>query len=513
MLREEYGQITVFLSLLFCVFLGLSLCVLEGMRSYTQSALVEDAFQGAGKYILANYNRTLFQNYHVFFLDPKQRNHITSDGKEYLNQYTKSNNVFDFSCQNLKMTQEKTAVDAEGLYLKHQIREWMKYREVIRAGKTLKELLQSFSDVERGNDAVNRDMNRAGEEISKEEIQENIEEKEAEEETVENKENQTQEGIQWKELKDMLVQLTQSGILLYVVDDVNTLSSSSIKADHLPSQKRFSGKGQQSFLNTSLSFLNVQEWKEFLKTISIENRSGDILLEQYFLLHYAEDCFRYYGKEQEGESVLKYEIEYLIAGTMEDRENLKRVAERIFAMRFLVNYMYLSQNGEWKATSNALAGTLTGVLGFPQAQKAVQVLLTAALCFGESLLDVHALFSGQEIPIIKTEKTWNLSLENGVTILKEKGPVKKGKRNVSYEDYLKILLAVSLSENKFLFRMMDIMQENTALKESGFLLEESLFSFRWEGEFYCEGWFSCFPGTGILRKSGFDMTLDRLNSY
>lgn len=34
MLRQEEGQITVFLSLIFFVLLGLTLCVLEGMYSF-----------------------------------------------------------------------------------------------------------------------------------------------------------------------------------------------------------------------------------------------------------------------------------------------------------------------------------------------------------------------------------------------------------------------------------------------------------------------------------------------
>ena len=72
MLRREEGQITVFVALLFFVLMGVSLCVLEGMYSFSESALAESAIKGAGNYVLANYNRSLFDRYHLFFLDPRE---------------------------------------------------------------------------------------------------------------------------------------------------------------------------------------------------------------------------------------------------------------------------------------------------------------------------------------------------------------------------------------------------------------------------------------------------------
>ena len=47
MLRREEGQITVFVALLFFVLMGVSLCVLEGMYSFSESALAESAIKAA----------------------------------------------------------------------------------------------------------------------------------------------------------------------------------------------------------------------------------------------------------------------------------------------------------------------------------------------------------------------------------------------------------------------------------------------------------------------------------
>ena len=126
---EEKGQITVFLSLLLIVLIGFSFVVVEGVSSYSASALGEDAVKNAGENILANYDRELFNKYHIFFLDPREKNYILSDGKADMDQYFSGNSFFNVFCNSLKMTEEVTAVEEDGLYLKQEIREWMKYRQ------------------------------------------------------------------------------------------------------------------------------------------------------------------------------------------------------------------------------------------------------------------------------------------------------------------------------------------------------------------------------------------------
>ena len=68
---DERGQITVFLSLLFLVLMMSFLFIVEGVISYSASSLGEDAVKGAGESIMANYDRELFKNNHLFFLPSK----------------------------------------------------------------------------------------------------------------------------------------------------------------------------------------------------------------------------------------------------------------------------------------------------------------------------------------------------------------------------------------------------------------------------------------------------------
>lgn len=516
MFREESGQITVYLALIFFVSMGLAFCVLEGMRSYMESALAEDAFQGAGNYVLSYYDKALYQNYHVFFMDPRERGQIVSDGESYVDGYLSEKSYFDLDCRELAVTEEKTAVDEDGLYLKHQIREWMKYRESARARQKWRKLFEASEKSRAEAETIEKDMGEAQKAIDEASSSEDSKEKEnlpvASEAAKEQQALSKRRGMQWKEIKDTFTQIMDAGILFYVIDNTEEVSGLSISSEALPSGKKASEK--KGFLEGGLSFSSVEGWKNLLSSVKEELPEINLSVDDYYILRYISEYFRRYGNEKEGKSGLRYETEYLIGGEVEDKENLKAVANRIFGLRFASDYAYLSGDSEWKATSAAISGALTGVLGFPQAQKAVQVLLTASMSLGEALLDVHAIFSGQKVPLYKSKDTWNVTFDNIAVLLKNKGPVKTGgKGSAGYEEYLNLLLAVGKSSERRLFRMMDIMQVNTALEEPGFLMEDSLFSFRWEGKIKSSRWFSVMPATGVRGDQSFTIELSRNYSY
>ena len=141
----------------------------------------------------------------------------------------------------------------------------------------------------------------------------------------------------------------------------------------------------------------------------------------------------------------------------------------------------------WHRAANTMASAITGVMGMPQTMKAVQVLIRMAISYGESLLELHTLFSGGEVPLIKDKTTWNLTLKTMAEQLRNKQIVKKGKKNISYKDYLKLFLLTKGNSRTVCYRMMDIMQENIASKEPGFLMENCLFSYSWKGSLAAGG--------------------------
>lgn len=487
MIFEEKGQITVFLSLLLIVLIGFSFVVVEGVSSYGASALGEDAVKNAGENVLANYDRELFNKYHIFFLDPREKNYILSDGKADVAQYFSGNSFFNVFCNSLEMTEEVTAVEEDGLYLKHEIREWMKYRQEEKVKDTLKQLI---NNVKKNNADTKEYQNEAEEETGNiEQSEENKAEKDKEDkvegETV--SQEVQKERTTWKEIKEALQLLTKTGILFYVSDHPEQLSRKSIPEGNLPSRAKKREQEEHKVEEFLFSGSGLKGIKSMLSVDFSINTNSTLWTKENYIVPYIEECFLDYseeGKEEKNdvrEQVLAYEKEYLIKGQPSDLDNLKRVANDILLLRFINNYIFTGRDAEIQSQVNIMASALTGVVGIPQTAKAVQMMLRAALSYGESLLELHTLFGGGEISLTKDRGNWNLELKTMVKQLKEKKTVKKGKHNISYKDYLKVLLFMKGNSTILCYRMMDIMQENIACKEAGFLMENCLFSYKWEG--------------------------------
>ena len=304
---DERGQITIFLSLLFLVLMMSFLFIVEGVISYSASSLGEDAVKGAGESIMANYDRELFKNYHLFFLDPRQKDYIVTDGKEFINQYFSGNSFFDIYCDSLEVTGEKTAVDEDGLYLKHEIREWMKYREEKEIAKVLEDIIRNTKKNDGERKECQEEVDSAETDIKKEQDEEvnqetkeeankkdtesdlkedvdkntdNVEnmksdEKAASEEIEPVSEETLKERSNWKEIKETLQLLMRTGILFYAAEHPESLSRQSIPGTNLPS-KRVKGSSfdnEQRLLDKmgELSFSSLKGIKTLLSVdISME---------------------------------------------------------------------------------------------------------------------------------------------------------------------------------------------------------------------------------------------------
>ena len=175
---------------------------------------------------------------------------------------------------------------------------------------------------------------------------------------------------------------------------------------------------------------------------------------------------------------LAYELEYVLYGDPSDEVNLSTVVNRLMWMREGMNLLFLSMSNEKQSEAEELADSLAGWTG-PAAEVLVPLVTVAILvawAYGESLIDVRTLLSGDRVPIIKTEATWNADLSGLLDILKGKFTAAEDVSfGMSYRDYLRVLLFLGDGENHA-FYAMDMIQLDRRKTEPGFTMRSELYA-------------------------------------
>lgn len=231
--------------------------------------------------------------------------------------------------------------------------------------------------------------------------------------------------------------LKNMSILKLVMPEEKAVSEKKISLDELPSHRELN-----------------QGFGQFEDEKSGDGFGEKLLFGEYLLEHF-------YSAVDESEHVLEYELEYLLSGEDSDKENLKAVANKLMAIRFVPNYAYLQGNAQKKAQAQALAITLSAVAAVPAVTEAVAQGILLAWAFGEAVMDLRSLMNGNKVPLVKDTATWQLSLA-GFMKLGETGDVQGGtdtKDGLGYEDYLRILLFLEKRE-ELSMRCMDLIELN-----------------------------------------------------
>ena len=228
-------------------------------------------------------------------------------------------------------------------------------------------------------------------------------------------------------------------ILSLVLPKENTISSHSIDCSILPSRRTLQcGEGSNH---------------EVEKTIS-----GKWLFSTYL-----EEHFSNYVK-QDQTNPLSYEMEYLLAGKETDEENLEWVAKKLLSIRIGINYAYLLTDETKQAETELIAGGICTILAAPEATELVKQALLFFWSYGESVMDLRALYRGKKVPLVKSEETWQLQLSNLIQGGANEGMAMEaeGDNGITYEAYLKALL-VAADTDKICMRALDLLELNLGI--------------------------------------------------
>ena len=203
-----------------------------------------------------------------------------------------------------------------------------------------------------------------------------------------------------------------------------------------------------------------------------EETTQRILFHEYLLRYMGR-----YSAEKEG-NPLWYEVEYIIGGALSDRENLRFVVNRLFAVREAANAVYLFGSEENYAIAKALGEAIAAALMVPEIGELFTVSLVLGWAFAESVYDVKTLLSGGRIPLLKNDDSWHYGLQGILQgDLAEASDSEEASKTegMSYEDYLRVFLFLTDSR-EVTFRAMNVVEQNIRNTEgnSAFRLDACL---------------------------------------
>src|SRR5699024_5977172 len=168
-----------------------------------------------------------------------------------------------------------------------------------------------------------------------------------------------------------------------------------------------------------------------------------LLFGEYLLEHFS------MFTDEEKTGALDYELEYILEGKASDRENLEAVVKKLMLLRFVPNYAYIQTDAAMKAEAEAMALTLCSLLAVPAITAAAAQVILLAWAYGETVMDLRSLLSGNRVPLIKSKESWQLSLSSLLTLGTEEdqseGMDTEG--GLLYREYLRMLLFLEKQES------------------------------------------------------------------
>lgn len=259
----------------------------------------------------------------------------------------------------------------------------------------------------------------------------------------------------FENLKDFI----DSGVLSQVLENPENVSKNTLSGSNLPSTLK-------SKKNNSLS-------KE------IKNKCVNAL--------YAGLKFGNYNNPEKN-TVLKYELEYIISGKDSDKENLASVVEKIVLAKTGINMAYLITDKEKMEQVSAIAASVAIVTGLPFLESVAKGVLISAWSMAEAVNDMKILLSGGKVALTKSNRGWRTSIGNVTN-----GSKKEDSKGLSYKEYCQILIAVQNTGDS-LYRIMDLIQTNIQKRyNSEFLMSKSLTGFKLKATYETAPLFTAIP--------------------
>lgn len=432
------GSITVFFALVLSIVIVLICTSIESVKMMCARTQIANAADVGMYSLFAQYDKYLLEQYDLFYVDASwgmdglRMSKVYRTVEEYMDPILKQNYLELDICSG-GITGFQLATDRQGQPFYDQVVSCMKDTLETQGVQILLEKIQeNTGDIknqqqmrekaEDGNSMTDYDkeMARAGNESAQAQSQ--------------------QQGSGAPAVPDVPVEnpidtireIQKMGILELVISDPTGLSQREIEIGQLVSQRKTEqGMGVVS------------------GTVSKKSAADQVLFQEYIM----KKCGNYL-RPSEGNG-LKYQTEYIVGHCTNDKENLKKVAEKLLLIREGINFVHLYTDSVKRSQSAALASAIASGFLVPPAAGIIEMIILLCWSFGESVLDVKALFDGNRIPLVKNAQNWNLALEKLPDLLGELSVQRsQGEgQGMDYEDYLQALLFLESEDQKIMGTM------------------------------------------------------------
>lgn len=495
------GSITIFLSLALLFVIALIGSLLESARVTVAGEVALDNSYLAEQNILAEYQRELWNDYHVFFVDASLLN-----GEE--GAIKLANSYMDKMMPGGKGDYLGTTASFTSLSFKENMTEngcyffakqaaaYMKYGAAAGVGKKLINNANLIKTAEDGTDTLRKGLK------IKVEAEKKLIELEREKKKLEEKANDIKKGA--KDIKEIIgteVQAQSKSGLLGIEEAERSESSNQIhtkmaekpkamakkievqksevqddtpkytekevadaKKKYKESQKNLDEATGDGSAGGTLGFFLSGDKKVSKRKISdtswsdvkTEKEEKTDLVEKGLLILYAKAHFKNFlskVKEDDKKEALRYGLEYLIAGKESDEANLSSVANRIFGLRTIVWYGYFLTRKDKMAEAEAIAAAIASVLALPAAIEIIKYGIVMGWSMDEARKEVKSLLKGEDIPLL---------------------PGKSEGVKLKYQSFLDSFLVIA--SGKLPVRMVKLIEQNIKLRYYQGFRADSMFA-------------------------------------
>ena len=483
------GSITIFLSLALLFVIALIGSLLESARVTVAGEVALDNSYLAEQNILAEYQRELWNDYHVFFVDASLLNGEEGAVKlanSYMDKMMPGGKgdylgtTASFTSLNFK----ENMTENDCYFFTKQAAAYMKYGAAAGVGKKLINNANLIKTAEDGTDTLRKGLK------IKVEAEKKLIELEREKKKLEEKANDIKKGAEnIKEIIGTEVHAQSKSGLIGVEEAKRSESSNQIhtkmvkkpkamakkievqksevqddtpkytekevadaKKKYKESQKNLDDATGDGSARGTLSFFISGDKKISKRKISstawgevqTEKEEKTDLVEKGLLILYAKAHFKNFlskTKEDDKKEALRYGLEYLIAGKESDEANLSSVANRIFGLRTIVWYGYFLTRKDKMAEAEAIAAAIASVLALPAAIEIIKYGIVMGWSMDEARKEVKSLLKGDDIPLL---------------------PGKSEGVKLKYQNFLDSFLVIA--SGKLPIRMVKLIEQNIKLR-------------------------------------------------